>query len=84
MPLVMGTCLKAQEPEGIYVVGCPPNITVRRGAPGAWNLLIQAVFDPATRGAAARLWTGEAGLLVIGVTVVGTLLLWRTPLLRRP
>ncbi len=24
-PLVMGTCLKAQEQEGIYVVGCPPN-----------------------------------------------------------
>jgi uncharacterized protein (DUF362 family) len=25
MPLVMGTCLKAQEGEGCYVVGCPPN-----------------------------------------------------------
>jgi uncharacterized protein (DUF362 family) len=24
-PVVMGTCLKAQEKEGIYVVGCPPN-----------------------------------------------------------
>jgi uncharacterized protein (DUF362 family) len=24
-PLVMGTCLKAQEGEGCYVVGCPPN-----------------------------------------------------------
>ena len=24
-PLVMGTCLKAREQEGIYVVGCPPN-----------------------------------------------------------
>jgi uncharacterized protein (DUF362 family) len=24
-PLVMGTCLKAQESEGCYVVGCPPN-----------------------------------------------------------
>jgi uncharacterized protein (DUF362 family) len=24
-PLVMGTCLKAQEKEGVYVVGCPPN-----------------------------------------------------------
>ncbi|NTU84886.1 MAG: CPBP family intramembrane metalloprotease [Chloroflexales bacterium] len=53
-------------------------------AHGAWNLVIQAVFDPATHGATARLWTGEAGLLVIGVTVVGTLLLWQTPLLRRP
>lgn len=24
-PIVMGTCLKAQEREGCYVVGCPPN-----------------------------------------------------------
>ncbi len=24
-PLVMGTCLRAQETEGVYVVGCPPN-----------------------------------------------------------
>ena len=24
-PIVMGTCLKAQEGEGCYVVGCPPN-----------------------------------------------------------
>jgi len=24
-PIVMGTCLKAQEKEGCYVVGCPPN-----------------------------------------------------------
>ncbi len=24
-PIVMGTCLKAQEEEGCYVVGCPPN-----------------------------------------------------------
>ncbi len=24
-PLVMGTCLRAQEHEGVYVVGCPPN-----------------------------------------------------------
>lgn len=24
-PVVMGTCLRAQEKEGIYVVGCPPN-----------------------------------------------------------
>jgi hypothetical protein len=24
-PIVMGTCLKGQEEEGCYVVGCPPN-----------------------------------------------------------
>jgi hypothetical protein len=24
-PVVMGTCLRAQEKEGVYVVGCPPN-----------------------------------------------------------
>jgi uncharacterized protein (DUF362 family) len=24
-PIVMGTCLKAQEEEGCYVMGCPPN-----------------------------------------------------------
>jgi len=24
-PVIMGTCLKAQEKEGVYVVGCPPN-----------------------------------------------------------
>jgi len=25
LPLVMGTCLKAQEGKGCYVIGCPPN-----------------------------------------------------------
>jgi uncharacterized protein len=51
---------------------------------GAWNLTIQGVFDRATTGAAALLWTGESGLLVAAalvlVAVVGTRGRW--PLLR--
>jgi uncharacterized protein len=30
---------------------------------GAWNSIIQLAFDPATTGAGAALWVGEAGIL---------------------
>ena len=30
----------------------------------AWNAIIQAAFDPASKGAAAELWIGESGIIV--------------------
>ena len=30
---------------------------------GAWNVVIQSVFDPFTRGTNAAIWTGESGVL---------------------
>jgi membrane protease YdiL (CAAX protease family) len=37
---------------------------------GAWNTIIQGVFDPSTAGPNALLWTGESGLLT-AATLVG-------------
>lgn len=44
---------------------------------GVWNSVIQTAFDPATPGAAARLWVGESGLLVVLVLVTAAALLSR-------
>ena len=36
----------------------------------AWNAIIQAAFDPASKGAGAELWIGESGILVALTMVV--------------
>ena len=36
----------------------------------SWNAVIQGGFDPASTGAAAKLWTGEAGILVAAVLIL--------------
>lgn len=36
----------------------------------AWNAIIQAAFDPASHGARAELWIGEAGILVAVTMIV--------------
>jgi membrane protease YdiL (CAAX protease family) len=45
----------------------------------SWNALIQGPFDHATTGAAAPLWTGEAGILTVTVVVIAAFLLARRP-----
>jgi uncharacterized protein len=52
----------------------------------AWNSIIQGVFDPATTGVRAKLWTGESGVLVSLTLVVVAILLARRPwtMLRQP
>jgi CAAX protease family protein len=53
---------------------------------GAWNTIIQGVFDPSTAGPNALLWTGESGLLT-AATMAG-LAVWISrqhwPVLRTP
>jgi len=53
---------------------------------GAWNTIIQGVFDRATSGPAALIWTGESGLLTAATLVVTASLIalrpW--PMLRWP
>ena len=53
---------------------------------GVWNSVIQGVFDRATTGPAALLWTGESGLLTLVVLVVIALIVARRPwrMLRQP
>jgi membrane protease YdiL (CAAX protease family) len=43
-----------------------------------WNPIIQGPFDWATTGPAARLWTGESGILTAGVLLIAALLLARS------
>ncbi|MFN8491279.1 MAG: type II CAAX endopeptidase family protein [Caldilineaceae bacterium] len=43
----------------------------------AWNAIINGAFGPATHGAAAKLWTGESGILVVAALVVAALLIQR-------
>jgi membrane protease YdiL (CAAX protease family) len=43
----------------------------------AWNVIIQAGFDPATTGATRAMWVGEAGVLTLLVLVVGAAILSR-------
>jgi membrane protease YdiL (CAAX protease family) len=38
-------------------------------AHGAWDAIIQSVFDASTRGPAAALWTGESGLFTSAVLI---------------
>jgi membrane protease YdiL (CAAX protease family) len=53
---------------------------------GAWNSIIQGVFDRATTGADALLWTGESGILVAASLVVVAVISSRQswPMLRTP
>ena len=53
---------------------------------GVWNSVIQGVFDRATSGPAALVWTGESGILTLSVLVVVALIVARRPwaLLRQP
>jgi membrane protease YdiL (CAAX protease family) len=43
-----------------------------------WNPIIQGPFDWATTGPAARLWTGESGILTAGVLLIAALVLARS------
>ena len=45
----------------------------------AWNAIIQAAFDPASRGAGAELWIGEAGILVALTMIVAAVIFSRGP-----
>lgn len=44
---------------------------------GAWNSVIQDAFDPATSGAAASLWVGEAGILTAIALVAAAIIFSR-------
>jgi membrane protease YdiL (CAAX protease family) len=44
---------------------------------GAWNSIIQGAFDPATTGAGATLWVGEAGILTAIALVVAAVIFSR-------
>jgi uncharacterized protein len=44
---------------------------------GAWNTIIQGAFDPATTGAGATLWVGEAGILTALALVVAAVIFSR-------
>lgn len=46
---------------------------------GVWNSVIQGVFDRATTGPTALLWTGESGLLTLVVLIVFALFVLRRP-----
>ena len=46
-------------------------------AHGAWNVVIQGVFDPFTHGASAAIWTGESGVLTASTMWVAFLMLRR-------
>jgi uncharacterized protein len=52
----------------------------------AWNSIIQGPFDQATTGTAAKLWTGESGILTVLALVIAALIIARRPwaLLRQP
>lgn len=45
---------------------------------GAWNSIIQSVFDASTSGERATLWVGESGILVMLTIIVVVVLLART------
>jgi membrane protease YdiL (CAAX protease family) len=53
---------------------------------GVWNSVIQGVFDRATTGSAALVWTGESGILTLLTLVVVALIVSRRPwrMLRQP
>jgi membrane protease YdiL (CAAX protease family) len=52
----------------------------------AWNSLIQGPFDQATIGPAAKLWTGESGILTMLALVIAALIIAGRPwtMLRQP
>ena len=45
---------------------------------GAWNSIIQGVFDTSTSGAQAKVWVGESGILVMLAVIAVVALLART------
>jgi membrane protease YdiL (CAAX protease family) len=44
---------------------------------GAWNTIVQGAFDPATTGAGATLWVGEAGIFTALTLVVAAVIFSR-------